>query len=72
MLVDAIEPSPHVLERVGVCDVKAQDDALGLSVEVDGQSSKSVLTSSIPNLHLHVRICRGVIWLEVFSDVLEA
>ena len=61
MLENAVQPHLDILKRVCVCHVEAENHALRLLVETQGQGAEPLLSRSIPNLTLHRLIIRSAV-----------
>eukprot|EP00420_Gonyaulax_spinifera_P037379 CAMPEP_0197884882 /NCGR_PEP_ID=MMETSP1439-20131203/11186_1 /TAXON_ID=66791 /ORGANISM="Gonyaulax spinifera, Strain CCMP409" /LENGTH=245 /DNA_ID=CAMNT_0043504627 /DNA_START=59 /DNA_END=794 /DNA_ORIENTATION=- len=53
MLLDLLDPASHILEGAAVRDVVHQHDAVRAAVVAVPQASESLLSSSVPDGHLH-------------------
>ena len=72
VLVDAIEPLTHILKGICIRQVEAQNDTLGLPIEVYSQRAEPVLASCVPDFDLHGGARRRVSWRVILSNVVEA
>ena len=63
MLLYLLKPHSHVIERFLVGHIETQNDTLCLFVERQRQCSKSFLSCSVPNFHLHLLAIRWLVCL---------
>ena len=72
MLVYTLQPHLHILKRVGIRDIEAENDTLGLLVETQGQRAEPFLPGRVPDFTLHCLPCRVVRRLKTLDHVVKA